>query len=232
MAVPPAPPVVPEAGLPAAFDPSPPAPPGPAPLLPPPPPPPRPPPPPPAPAVPGWPGPFTAPAAPAAAARAPRAGRGVHRLTIVNMKQRGLSRAILIRLGIPVARAADDDDETIATRPAGAIDDLLDDRREVRGLVGDTCTPVRHVAPRDRRRGLGPAGDIEVRPSAGKGGRIVTRLGFKGQAGRTRLGLRGGEFDIGIGNRGPLGDRDILKSDADCKHKNLTVDHIQVIGVP
>ncbi len=136
------------------------------------------------------------------------------------MEQGSVGRLAVVGLGGALARTVDDDDHVVAAGPARTVDDLLDDGREVGGLVLLVQgVPGRHVAPGHRGAGLGPVGDVEAGGGEGRG--VVDVLGVEVEGGGDRVGLVGLELEVGVGDGGALGHRNVEEA-----HPHLLLAHV------
>ena len=113
----------------------------------------------------------------------------------------------------PLSGTGDHNDDRIATRPSALIHDLLNDGRQIWGLVRlADRVPWRHTVPWDGSGGRRSAGDIIdcVRERRW----VKGQLSPEDQIRRTTIRLVRREFNVGPRYGGSRWDRDILKAHA------------------
>ena len=135
---------------------------------------------------------------------------------ILDVQKRRRGGAALKEHGRARAGAGDQEGHVVERRPAGAVDDLLHDRREVGRTLGKAGLTHRGPAGRrPSRRSVGgrARGDVEL--DGGEGGRVVRVLAPDQQRRGTGARLVRRELDVGAGDDGAMRDVDAGEADPD-----------------
>ena len=155
---------------------------------------------------------------------------GVGRGRVLDVEQRGLGAGALVRLGVAVARAGDDQGHGVVAYPVGAVHELLQDRGDDDPLSGaGRVSRPGGWSPRGDRRGFGPGGHVPL--DGGERRRVPRGLAVDGQPGRHGRGLLGrGELHIGARDRRTARHGDTFPPYPDDLLVGAVGDHLEVVA--